>query len=172
MVPHTDRANTACFLEEVIKYIDELKSKCDTLEEQVAAGNQQQQQQLTSTLGAVSCDYAKAGTNGMAGEQSGAAAIWQQQQQQLMLQQHTRYDALLHQDQLAQHARQYRVVEQQQHTHMLQPVASVPTGMNELEIAMLLQQMQQEHVRSFRPSGEGHDSALVPAKKRIKTVQD
>ncbi len=37
MVPHAERANTACFLEEVIKYIDTLKKRNAELEKQLLA---------------------------------------------------------------------------------------------------------------------------------------
>ena len=36
IVPHAERANTACFLEEVIKYIDRLKRRNEDLEKQVS----------------------------------------------------------------------------------------------------------------------------------------
>lgn len=39
IVPHAERANTACFLEEVIKYIDSLKRRNEDLEKHVRLGH-------------------------------------------------------------------------------------------------------------------------------------
>ena len=50
-VPHSERSNTACFLEEVIKYIDNLKTRVVELEELLQAQNIRVPKAIDPSLG-------------------------------------------------------------------------------------------------------------------------
>ena len=105
LVPHAERANTACFLEEVIKYIDALKRRVGELEagpsqQQPAStsfsanGSRQQDQQQAQQVQAVQQQLA-------AQQAALQQQLHQQQQQQLLAQQLAQQQALQQQQQHA-----------------------------------------------------------------------
>ncbi len=103
LVPHAERANTACFLEEVIKYIDALKRRVGELEASnsqqqpatksfSANGSRQQDQQQAQQVQAVQQQLA-------AQQAALQQQLHQQQQQQLLAQQLAQQQALQQQQQ-------------------------------------------------------------------------
>mmetsp|Transcript_38784 Transcript_38784/g.79308 ORF Transcript_38784/g.79308 Transcript_38784/m.79308 type:complete len:323 (-) Transcript_38784:613-1581(-) len=141
MVPHTDRANTASFLEEVIKYIDELKTRCMSLEKQVAAHSpagslqHQPQQHLLLVSNATEqppieqqhVNAVKPGATDKPAPAGIVAEAPQPKQQPVVLE--------------AQHCQPVHQPSSMSGASAFTPVSM---GMSEVEIALLLQQMQQQ----------------------------
>ena len=136
MVPHTERTNTACFLEEVLKYIDALKTRVVELE---------------STLHAVRSGKAMPVSLGAppsrGGQKPDAAAhermvALQQQQPGAGQQQHN----LLNVGYSLQHLQQQQLQQQQQHQQQQQLQLQLQ---HEAALAALCEEQQQQTAAVF-----------------------